>query len=572
MAQKIGSSGGSLVLDLAPRLGFVEGKLGRFGFIYLPFLGTTGVSAAALAPALSLPRNTLVQRLDLVVRATRATRTPAQAAGQVRAYNNDSVYTVVIDFGVARTVSSIGAAAGANVLILSVAAWIGSKFDKPFFDTDGVSVAAARFSAEVRTERLLVTLNSAAKDSIGTELELELPELPTDLSLSINGGPPVWTHPGPAQANNSAALSFEAFNKDGQRLVALADALNALLADPLASDLVTLDIVLSAKVPGVLSVALAGAANAPDLRLIKRLAFAGDNTTTLAFASEGRLPVTLDLPAPAAATQRQIKQVRLTALASPAPERVLPPVGPPPALMADGQVLAELLLDPDRAAMVRLPAEPKLAELTGLRLPLRVGGDGAELRVVLWSSTSGANPGGTAEPLQPLPGGASEPMTLSAGPEAWTSFKFAKPVVLDPLNPPWAALLVARGSLTWALARRADAPGCELRRGAPAGPWHALPAALAGAVLDACGRVRRVGHAPKAQPLPLWTVTLDGDTTSAPVPATPKGAVVNLSPGSGGANLPLTALSVLAFGPGSLTLRDIDVVWAEVPNASGQTL
>ena len=568
MSLAIGSAQAQFVANTVSPLLMLEATLSAdFGFFYLPYLGTTGVSAASLSPVLSLPRNTVVQRLQLVVGATRATRTPAQAAGQVRAYNNAGIHTAVIDFGVPRTVSSVSAASGASLKILKVAAWVGSKFDDPFFGPvvgPPQAVAAARFSAEVRTERLLVTLSSAASASIGTELELELPELPTDLSLSINGGPPVWAHPGPAQANNSAALSFENFNKDGQRLVDLTEVLNALLADPLASDAVTLDIVLSAKVPGVLSLALAGAPNAPDLRLIKRLAFAGDNTTALDFASEGRLPLALDLPALAANTQRQIKLVHLTALASPAPERTLPPVGPPAALMADGKVLAELLLDPDRAAMVRLPAEPKLAELTGLRLPLAVGGDGAELRLVLWSSSVGA----AAEPLQPMPGGASEPLTLSAGAEAWTSFSFAKPVALDPLNPPWAALLVARGNVTWALARRINAPGCDLRRGAPAGPWRALPAALAGPVLDACGRVRRVGHAPKAQPLPLWTVALDGDTASAPVPATPKGAAVNLSPSNGGANLSSSALSVLAFGPGSLTLRDIDVVWAEVPITS----
>ena len=96
--------------------------------------------------------------------------------------------------------------------------------------------------------------------------------------ISINGGAPVWTHPGAAQANTDTALSHGAFNQDGERLVALADALNALLANPLVSDSVTLDIVLTAKVPGVLSLSEAGDANARDLRLIKRMSFAGDNT------------------------------------------------------------------------------------------------------------------------------------------------------------------------------------------------------------------------------------------------------------------------------------------------------
>ena len=530
-------------------------------FLYLPYLGTTGVSSASLAPALTLPRNTLVKSFDVVVGATRATSTPAQAAGQVRAYNNAGSFTVIVDFGVPRTVSSVSVRFGASVGILNVSAWIGAKFDAPFFGSPTgpwVPTSEARFSSEVRTERLLIAIDSAAIDAtIGADLLLELPDQPTDLALSINGGAPVWTHPGPAQPNNSETLGYDAFNKNGERLVALADALNALLADPLNSDPLALDIVLSAKVPGVLSVA----ERTRDLQLIRRMSFNGDSATTLAFAAEGAQPLALQLPAPATGLVQTIRKVQFTALATPVPERVLPPVGPPAALMADGQVLAELVLDPDHAAIVRLPPEPLLAELTGLRLPLAAGGDGAEARVVLWSNLhAGA---GADEPGAALPAGASEPVTLpGGGGEAWVSFKFSKPVPLDAANPPWAAVLVARGQLGWALARRDDAPGCDLRRGAPNGPWRPLPAPFAGPLLDACGRVRRIGHPPKAQPLPPWQVSLSGETAAAvAVAATPKGAAVTLTPATGAT----AELALLAYAAGSLTLRDIDVVWAERP-------
>lgn len=533
----------------------------EFSFIYLPYLGTTGVSLATLAPPLVLPRNALVQRFDIVVGATRATRTPAQAAGQVRAYDNAGVHTVIIDFGVPRTVSSVSVGGASTLKILEVAAWIGAKFDNPFFGPvvgPSLPVDAARFSSEVRTERLLVTVSAAANAAtIGADLELELPELPSDLVLRINDGAPVWAHNGPAQADTSDTLSADRFNKQGKRLVPLADALNALLADPLASDQLTLAISLSVKVPGVLSLALADT----EVWRINRQQFAGDSSTTLAFAAEGRQALPLTLPAPAAGQQQVIKRVQFTALATPGPDRVLPPEGPAPALSSvDGALLADLVLDADRAAAVRLPASPVLAELTGLRLPLAAGGDGAELRVVLWGH-------GADGPAQPLPGGASEPLTLAAsspaGSEAWVSVSFAKPVPLDPLNPPWAALLVSRGTLTWALARRTDAPGCDLRRGAPNGPWRPLPPAFTSpaGVLDACGRLRRVGRAPKDQPLAPWWVSLDGDAQRAPVPATAKGASVLLAPALGSSAL----LQVLAHGPGNLGLRDIDVVWAEMP-------
>ena len=132
---------------------FAAGKRdATFSFLYLPYLGSTGVSLAALAPPLTLPRNTLVQHFDIVVGASRATRTPAQAAGQVRAYDNAGVHTVIIDFGVPRTVSSVAIGGSSGLQILAVAAWIGAKFDSPFFRATGdpvEAVSAARFSAEV---------------------------------------------------------------------------------------------------------------------------------------------------------------------------------------------------------------------------------------------------------------------------------------------------------------------------------------------------------------------------------------------------------------------------------------
>ena len=70
-----------LVNALAPLL-VQESKLSADFGLYLPYLGSTGVSAASLTPVLNLPRNTVVQRLQLVVGATRATRTPARQRGR----------------------------------------------------------------------------------------------------------------------------------------------------------------------------------------------------------------------------------------------------------------------------------------------------------------------------------------------------------------------------------------------------------------------------------------------------------------------------------------------------------
>ncbi|MCP6726403.1 hypothetical protein NL526_30560, partial [Klebsiella pneumoniae] len=71
------------------------------------------------------------------------------------------------------------------------------------------------------------------------------------------------------------------------------------------------------------------------------------------------------------------------------PERTLPPVGP----VRDD--LADLILDPDHAAAVRL-TDQTLAELTALRLQLTALDDGAEASVVL---VSPATDGGPGDPL-----------------------------------------------------------------------------------------------------------------------------------------------------------------------------
>jgi hypothetical protein len=226
-------------------------------------------------------------------------------------------------------------------------------------------------------------------------------------------------------------------------------------------------------------------------------------------------------------------------------------------------VLAELILDPERAACVRLSGASGLADLAALRLPLAAGDDGAEVRVVLWTN----KPGGS-EPLEALTGGSSDPVTIAGGSgEAWLSFAFPKPVPIDAADPPWAAVLVARGEVRWSLAGKgalADAlidPNV-VRRGAPNGPWRSLPAPLqsTAGLLDARGRLRLVGHGPKDAPLAPLLVSLAG----VPLPAlevtpTPKGvpAALAFSPAVAQSAPVLRVISRVA---GSVTLRDIDVI------------
>jgi hypothetical protein len=491
------------------------------------------------------------------VRAASAERTPVETVAKVRTYSSTDKEMMVIDFGLPRTVSAITMPEG--VTVESVATWTGAAFGTAKF----LPATSHAVLSEVRTERLELKISAAVPNL--TKMFLELPDAPSDLELRINGGAPVWTHPGAVQPGPDAARTTAAWNKASERIVPLADALNALLGDPLSDAPATFEITLTTKVPGVLKVEEDGEAPyGRRVSFIKRVLFANDAAKTLDFAEEGELTIPLSFaPGPV-----RVQEVRFSALANLPPERILPPVGPDAAGTAAASPLAELVLDPQHAACVRLSGRSDLAQLTGVRLPLKAEGDGAEMSVVLWENKASA-----VQPSEPLSGGTSTPVTLDAGKaEAWTRFDFAKPVPIDNHNPPWLAVLVSRGTVTWAMAARPS--GTELvtdnilRRGAPNGPWIALPLPFLDPdpesptaplpLLRAAGRVRMIGTADKTKPVaPLQIGVL---TASAEVTPTPKGVLVSIP-----CDAPLpageTALAVISRTAGSVTLRDIDVIW-----------
>jgi hypothetical protein len=457
-----------------------------------------------------------------------------------------------------RTVSAIVA----PVAVQQISLWTGAAFtDRPFY----TGTRTDALFGEIRTERLLVKLGGAIPPDIGQSLLLELPEVPADLAISIDGGPPVWTHPGPVQPG-SGALSATAWTADAKRIVPLADALNALLSDPLSSAEATYEIKLTTKTPGVLEIA----EHERLFSFVNRVDFDGGTDKVLDFTEEGSVALSLPVPGTGA---RTVEEVRLTVTGNLPPERVLPAVGPLPARTATVPVLAELVLDPQRAACVRLSGDSGLAELTAVRLPLGTNADGAEAAVVLWTDADG-------EPLAPLPNGASAPVALTRAPgtnDVWTRFAFPKPLPLEPGTALWAAVLVSRGTVTWALASSGLGQdplvaANEVRRGAPKGPWHALPEvffqpafrfrgiAIGRARLHALGRVRMIGTAPKTAP--IAPMVIGGLGTPVAVTPTAKGVRVQIQ---GATALPTTTralgLNVVSRTAGAVTLNDVDVVW-----------
>ncbi|MBX3670453.1 MAG: hypothetical protein KF778_18790 [Rhodocyclaceae bacterium] len=531
-----------------------------------------GVGAVTLDPPLTLNRNTLVRKYDLTLGAAHAPRTQAQNVAQVRAYSNAGAHTVVIDFGTPRTVSYIDVPSGTK--ITKVAAWAGAQFGFPFYSG---ALSYAAFPAEVRAERLLVTLDRAlSAATVGEDVTLEIPDLPADLELRIDDAQPVFTNPGAVQpAAGVTAPVVDRWSEQSERLLPLADALNALLADPQGEGSVTFKIELTSKVPGKLALKPDAA---PRISHIHRIKFGADTATDVEFEQEGRVELALPLPPPAAGKTQKIEELHLTASAKLPPERVLPPLGPDYKAAPAGaaaSMLAELVLDADHAAAVRL-GPSGLAELSGVRLPLSAAEGGAEVRALLWSPDPSSG-----EPLEPLPKGASKPVTLTGGEalDAWTTFNFDAPLPLDQAALPWVAVVVSRGSLSWALADKPaaiGAPGSDsaladtarLRRGAANGPWHALPlpfqSSVAPSVMDARGRVRQIGTGSKTDPVAPLLLSLDGQAEPAELTPTLKGVPLQLNfdpPLPAGAAGPI--LSIVSRVAGTLTLRDVDIIWRE---------
>jgi hypothetical protein len=514
-------------------------------------LTTDGISSFTLD--VTLARNALVRKYDIVINADRASATFVNAVAQVRATPSSARglsgggTAIVLDFGTPRTLSGVSVPSG--MTIVRVTPWMGTAFG-PEAVFSGGSQATAIFPSEVRTERLLVeATGSKSGDELAAQMGVVLPESPSDLEIRIDGGAPVVTLSGPAQPGPGTALSDAAWNRNGERVVHLAEALGKLTGDPTRSENVTFKVVLTSRVPGKLSMRLA---EPPLLSYVRRVTFNGDTTKELSFTEEG----TQDVPLESLPAQIAIEEISFTAAGTLPPERTIPPVGPGDADLAD------LVLDPDRAVCVRLRSTTGLANLTGIRLPLRAGSSGAEMRVLLWKNKEGG-----IEPLEPMPEAVSEPCELSAGDkEAWTTFSFKKAVAITAQNPPWAVLTVSRGEVTYSLGASAGATDPldqnVIKRGAPTGPFKPLPLLFQSGTSGfgmVRGRMRLIGHAPKDVPVAPLMVSIVSNESSVEVTPVAKGALARLAfrPGLAVSSPVLRAISRV---PGTVTLRDIDVV------------
>lgn len=250
----------------------------------------------------------------------------------------------------------------------------------------------------------------------------------------------------------------------------------------------------------------------------------------------------------------------------------MPPLGPDaqPVEAGSSMPLAEMALDPERAAAVELRvALPPLAaqayemgELVAVRLPLRAGAGGAEVRALFLA-------GGASRPGAPLDGGASKPVELPpatsvagvAG-DTWSTFVFPRPIPLDPAQLPFVAIVVTRGGVRWALTGERTAG--QVFFGPPDGPWQKLP----GTVPPQGGRLRLVGHAPPGRPAAPLEVGLAGGAARVPVTPAPKGVTVEVAgpvATPAGAPSPAVALELVSLTAGTVTLSGVVVTATRKP-------
>jgi hypothetical protein len=536
-------------------------------FKFGPQLRTDGIVSFAMD--VTLARNALVRVYDVVVNADRARATAVERVAQVRALpaERSTPASIVLDFGTPRTVS--GVLVQAPLIIVGITPWIGASFanQKVFPAGDDSSRSElVILRKEIRTERLLVEVTGTPSGpELWSGMGVLLPEAPGDLEIRIDGGAPVATFPGPAQPGADATLTDQTWNKEGKRIVHLGDALAKLTGDPTNDAQTTFKLVLSSRVPGELDMEVLrgrvpsdsrvpALGRPPQMSFIRRVRFDGDDTgKELVFPAEGvqQIPLSSLPPNPV------IEEIRFTVSGTLPPERVVPPVGP------DNADLADLLLSPDHAACVRLRSDTGLAEISGIRLPLIAGSDGAEIRLLLWRPDETP----AQEPLEAMPDGVSEPVALEATDteiEIWTTFSFKRPIPINDEAPPWVALSVSRGQVIWRLGA-VTVPGDPIaahviRRGAPTGPWKLLPKPFqvsTSALGSVRGRLRVIGYAPKDEPLAPLIVGVESSEQTLEVTPSAKGVTSSrgFTP-----NVSSTNLRVISRVAGNVTLRDLDVV------------
>jgi hypothetical protein len=513
---------------------------------------------AAIAPGQAASSVPLVQTLPAgsSVKRARATVTAGPSGyvtiGGVAQVRDSSGTDLVVDFQGMRTVDRLTA----PVAFSAVRPWAGTQFA---FSSPVDATSADQSFTEIQTERLLVTFAGfLSADQLGAQGSVRVLTPPADLELLVNGTR-AWFNAGPAKPggdpDDPAAY---------RTTVDLTDAVTAAVTAAPASEDVKVEIVLRSSVPGRLSF------EAPiQFQLTHAVSFPEGSTRVVDAEEEGVYPV--PLPLPPEATGWSIHEVQMTVAGSLPPLRVLEPDGPVPSEDA------HLVLDPDHAVLVGLPAAglARLATLTAIRIPVGVDPAGAELAGVLRADANGA-------PGDPLPQGQLGPVTLAGGDlerQAWTTLPLGKEQRIAPGEALWAGLQLARGRVSWPLAIPAGppappalSPDAPLRRQLPNGAFR--PLSPAGDVPTSAATIRLAGEAPSGTPIPALEVDVAGTASGVSFTPTADGdaVVIGFEPPLTKAGTPSAfgdqtgtalALRLTTRTPGSVSFADVRIAYTE---------
>ncbi len=522
-----------------PVIGNVATAINRF-----VLTGLTASGAAQAATEIDFPAGARISRLTVEVRAAPAGGQALADVAEVRTAQGGSTTSreLVVDFQTLRTVSAIGSSnIGDALRIRSVTPWLGTQFaDSPAFTVAAGDSGLATVSfTEIQTERLLIVLDDeVAPAEFAAETVIELPSPPADLDLTV-AGRSAWRHAGAVRAG--AAGWSDTYRQTVDVTAAAQAAIDA--------GLTSIPVVLTAGLPGDLDVAVAE----KEFLRVHPVAFTEGPARIVAATVEGTH--TLPIPVPAEAADWTLHQLVATIQAETGEERIFPAVEP----VVSGDFL--LTLGPDRAALLRVPAEwlDRFELVSGLRVPLTVGAEGAEIGGLVQEDAGG-------EPQAPLPAAVLGPVPIGpAGPGAAPAFvtlPLARPIEPPAGRPLWFALHVARGQVTLPLASPDGTPAVAVRTGPPGGPYRPLPILPDAAPAGLGGVAHLVGTPPGAAPVPALEIVTGEDLPNGAVTPSRDGVVALLdlggTPGPADGELAVPLIShVLA----DFAFRDVRVLY-----------
>lgn len=487
-----------------------------------------------------LPDRAIVGSARVRITAQPAGRTEIGNVARVRPASGDSpaaTSSLVIDFGGLRSVSALTTPSAATML----RPWMGTAFP-----TYGGLVTTTNTSAtvdftEVATERLLVGLtNAATPDALATQGRVTLHDAPADIELVV-AGERVHFAPGPVKA-------------EGARYDETIDVTDAVQR-AVDAGTVPVPIELRSSVPAQLSII-----PQPGAHLEAHpVQFPEGERRTVAATDEG--VVELRLPLAAGSSTWRVRLVRFDLQGDVGDRRVLPATGPS---TPEG---AELVVDPDHPAVIRLPPATlaRLHAVDSLRVLVRAE-QGTELSGHL--CVEATSPTGDAGPGEPVPDAELTPTTVEPGDvTAWVTLPLVRPAAVDPALGTWVVLQASRGRVVMPLAVPAGDPDDDavvLRVGAN-GRHRALP--TVSGIATGAVPLRVGGQPPATAPIDALTIAIPGTPASTEVSATPGAAerfeielddpVTAATPGARDGDDLVLQLTVI--GPGSHTVGPVTV-------------